>query len=156
MIRWYLSKYIGTGTFLDQYRSGIDDLIGPGESSDGLDNPIERYYVKRVSASKETHDKILEEGYGVPLTPLSESEKEDDWNAIKLEEKTAVMNELSSIGVDSKVTVDLATSPMEMVRKLLYSARLAQIAKRTSQEVTKKQIDTAAVQPFLLAKRIEV
>jgi len=148
MIRYYISKYIGTGTFLDQYRTGIDDLIGAGEKADGLHNPVERYFIRRVSAPKETHDKIIADGLGVPLTPLSET---DDFNMVKLAEKTAIIDELASLNVNTKISIDINTPTQEVVRKLLYSARLSQIAKRTSTLLTKKQIDEAAKTAFKLA-----
>jgi hypothetical protein len=69
VIRWYLSKGIGSGSFLDPYRSPIHDLpLGGGII--GYDIPQRRYFLNRVGASGTDHSYIVSQGYGIPLSPI--------------------------------------------------------------------------------------
>jgi hypothetical protein len=70
-VKIYLAPQIGSGTFLDPFRSKLNNYINvqAGESFDEIDNPARRYSICTVIAQPATHQTIATDPTIIALTP---------------------------------------------------------------------------------------
>ena len=75
-VRFYLAPQQGIGTFLNPYRSILNDLIDiqAGDWFDEIDNPARHISICCVHASDTSHAAILANAQVIPVSPLFASE----------------------------------------------------------------------------------
>jgi hypothetical protein len=85
MIRCYISNYVLTGQVGNPeypigYRADFHLILeqDPTVRWGGMDNPHRQHYVARLSATQATHDAIIAQGKGVPVSPLFADEAEEE------------------------------------------------------------------------------
>ena len=78
MIRWYISPYSGTGAWNDPWHAAAWDVINPEtEDCTGMNMPQKRQFIVRVRALQATHDRIIAEAKGKPISKLIQEQIED-------------------------------------------------------------------------------
>lgn len=105
-VSFYLSLQQGTGTFLDPFRSILNDLIhvDQGEWFDEIDNPARRISLCCVHAVQITHDAIVTDGRSLAIgNPVEEATFHDYLDSLlnTLPNLSVIKNQLELRGIST-------------------------------------------------------
>lgn len=137
-VRFYLAPQKGTGTFIDPYRSILNDLIDTtlGDWFDEIDNPVRRLSLCCVHASDDVHTGIEKDSRVIPVSPLykDEADLKDGMNGI-YDLKSI---DLKALGIDKDMVS--GTTLKDILSYIIKVFTVAQVADGKGDQITKTLI----------------
>ena len=126
----YLAPQIGTGTYLDPYRSLLNNIINipAGEWFDEIDHPVRRLSVCCVHASDSTHATIVANPQVIPLSSVAL----DDLTFSAQMDSKAGVSSANITGLESKglnmAWMSIGTTTRDLISMILRGCQFAQRA----------------------------
>jgi hypothetical protein len=139
-IRFYLAPQQGTGTFLDPYRSILNDLIDihAGDWFDEIDNPARHISICCVHASDDAHTAIEKDLKVIPVSLLYKDEAELKQGMGERAMLDTIHTTLLANGIDKNMVV--GTTVKDFLSYLIKIFTVAQIADGKGDQITKNLI----------------
>ena len=139
-VRFYLASQKGDGTFLNPYRSILNDLIDitQGDWFDEIDNPARHISICCVHASDDAHTAIEKDLKVIPVSLLYKDEAELKQGMSERVSLDTIHATLIANGIDKNMVV--GTTLKDFLSYLIKIFTVAQIADGKGDQTTKNII----------------